>query len=128
MIYISIFLLLLSGISEAIMDKLQFHYSLSIFSKYNPLFWDPSISWKNKWKDGWKENGERFWLSSTLLVFTTDGWHLFKFFRNLFIFSAIFFLLLPYNTLLISLLITSILRLTYGISFYTNYNYLLKNK
>lgn len=33
------------------MDKLQFHYDRSIFSEFkNQQFWNPEISWKNKWE------------------------------------------------------------------------------
>lgn len=64
---------------EAIMDKLQFHYhTTKLFRKLNPKFWNPEISWKNKWKNGNKEEGEKFPFSSTLLVSFTDGWHLMK--------------------------------------------------
>lgn len=53
----------------------------SIFSneeKFNPLFWNPYESWRNKWKNGDRVQGEKFFGSSTFLVFTTDAWHLFK--------------------------------------------------
>ena len=79
----------LSAISESIMDKIQFHYDKSIFSteKYNQLFWNPIESWKNKWKDDLKT--EKFLGSSTIFVFTTDAWHLFKFFKNTFLFIGL---------------------------------------
>ena len=44
----------------------------------NP-WWNKSQSWENKWKNGDPEQGERFFLSSTVLVFLTDGWHLSQF-------------------------------------------------
>jgi len=88
-------LLISSGISKAISDKLQFHYHKSIFKKYKPVFWNPQISWKNKWKNGDKKQGEKFFLSSTLLVFTTDAWHLFNLFSNFLLFTGA--LLLPFH-------------------------------
>jgi disulfide bond formation protein DsbB len=86
-------LFLISGISNAIMDKLQFHFHKSIFSKppFTPEFWDPNKSWVNKWAKGFVKNEKRLWYylwlykpkykerfpySSTILVFTTDAWHL----------------------------------------------------
>ena len=45
--------------------------------KGNPLFWHKNKSWQNKWKNGDKKQGERFWLSSTFFVAQTDAWHLF---------------------------------------------------
>ena len=41
-------------------------------------WWNPQKSWKFKWKNGDPKQGEKFWLSSTWLVWTTDAWHLFK--------------------------------------------------
>jgi len=82
---ISIIFILLAGVCKAIMDKLQFHYENSRFSnskKYNPQYWNPSISWKNKWRSDYYDiNGnliERFWGSSRWFVFLTDAWHLFQ--------------------------------------------------
>jgi hypothetical protein len=53
----------------------------------NQLFWDPRESWKNKWKEDLKT--ERFLGSSTIFVFTTDAWHLFKFLKNTFLFIGL---------------------------------------
>jgi hypothetical protein len=47
------------------------------------------MSWRNKWQWGEKENGEKFFLSSTMLSFLTDGWHLCKALMLLFISLAI---------------------------------------
>lgn len=84
-----VFCIVNAAVCNAIMDKLQFHYTSSIFTKLNPLFWNPLNSWRNKWKDGRKANGERFFLSSTVLVAFTDAWHLFQFLQNTFIFTAL---------------------------------------
>jgi hypothetical protein len=78
---ITFVLLTISAICKAVMDKLQFHYDKSIFTKFkNEIFWNPKISWKNKWKNGDPKNGEKFFGSSTFLVSLTDGWHLFQHF------------------------------------------------
>jgi hypothetical protein len=75
MILIPTLLLIISGVCEAIMDTLNFHYHTSIFTKFNPQFWNPELSWKNKYVDGSKI---KKWAFKTVLVFTTDAWHLFK--------------------------------------------------
>ena len=107
---------LLAGISEGVMDYLQFHYN-----GLNDYF-NPDYSWRNKWKDGIPEKGERFWQSSRVLVFLTDGWHLMKFIRNLFIMFAIGCILLTLGfTFLKAVLIVALLRLAYGIGFYLGY-------
>jgi hypothetical protein len=118
MIYIGFLLFFLSGFSEAIMDKLQFHYNNSIFKKFkNQLFWDPQISWKNKYKNGNPSDGEKFFLSKTLFVGLTDAWHLFKLLRNLFIFSGIYFLMFNYVSNIFVLLYVLIARIIFGLSF-----------
>ena len=90
---ISLILLLIAGIFNAIMDVLDFKYSKSIFRNCKNQQWiDPSISHQNKWK---YENGmwvgEKFFGSSTFLVWLTDFWHFAKFLMLLFISGAIVF-------------------------------------
>ncbi|MDZ7877071.1 MAG: hypothetical protein U5L45_05345 [Saprospiraceae bacterium] len=71
----------LTGVFDAVKDTLSHHYAQSVFKELNGKFWDASVSWCNKWKDC--ESGtERFPLSSSVLVFMTDGWHLMKFLIN----------------------------------------------
>ena len=90
---ISIFLIILSAICNACMDVLQFKYSSSIFSSWKHQQWiNPHKSSQNKWKyiDGiW--SGEKFFGSSTFLVFLTDFWHFCKFLMLLCISAAIVF-------------------------------------
>lgn len=118
MIYIGFFLFLLAGMFEAVMDKLQFHYYLSIFKNFkNQLFWNPNISWRNKYKDGNPTEGEKFFLSKTLLVGFTDAWHLFKLLRTLSIFVGIYFLFIPCVTKMECLIFVIIARVLFGLSF-----------
>lgn len=113
----------LSAISESIMDKIQFHFEKSIFSKegYNQLFWDPTESWKNKWKDDLKT--EKFLGSSSIFVFTTDAWHLFKFFKNTFLFIGLPLLCLGGINLVLSVIIA---RVVYGLTFTLFFDIILK--
>jgi hypothetical protein len=78
---ISLVLVILAGIMNAVMDVISIRYNTSIF-KYLPKKWNyffnPSLSWRNKWKNGDPFKGEKFFGSSTFLVFTTDAWHLSK--------------------------------------------------
>lgn len=92
-ILLTVILLSIAGIMEAIMDTLAHHFEGSIFKELNPDFWNPVKSGGNKWKNGDKTQGERFFLSSTLLVGFTEGWHLAKMFRTLLLFMpvAVFF-------------------------------------
>ncbi len=53
-------------------------------------FWDESIAWKNKWKDGDRSKGEKYIGSSTVFVFATSGWHLVQEVLILLIFLVLF--------------------------------------
>lgn len=115
--------LLLSGFSEGIMDWLQFRLiNLPNHKLYNNKFWFPPISCNNKWKNGDKSQGEKFFLSSTILVFLTDGWHLMKWCRNRFMDVVIFFMLIymgiPWYTALSSIVVG---RTLYHSGFYISY-------
>jgi|DEB0MinimDraft_10_1074344.scaffolds.fasta_scaffold00044_43 hypothetical protein len=95
---VSTILIALAAIFKAGNDKALFHYSKSIFKNFNPMFFNNDISWKNKWKNGDKEQGEKFPLSSTALVMFTDFYHLSNFFHTSFFQLAIisvFFFSLP---------------------------------
>lgn len=76
----------LAGAMNGIMDTISFHYSSSIFPQgdekllgADELFWNPSLSWRNKYKNGDPAQGEKFLLSTGALVLFTDAWHLAKF-------------------------------------------------
>jgi hypothetical protein len=104
-----------SAVAESIMDKIQFHYDKSIFSQdnYKQTFWNPNLSWVNKWKDS-SAKQEKFLGSSTIFVFTTDAWHLFKFFRNTFLFIGL--PLLSFGSM--NIILAAILaRVIYGLVF-----------
>ncbi len=73
LIILSVVFSVLAGISKAICDlseegKIKF---------YKKTFWIKDLSWQNKWKNGDKKQGERFWGSSRWFVAQTDAWHLF---------------------------------------------------
>ena len=72
LIILSVIFAILSGICKAVID-------LSEESKIkgNPLFWHKNKSWQNKWKNGDKKQGEKFFGSSRWFVLFTDAWHLF---------------------------------------------------
>ena len=68
-----------AGLADGTADRLQFRLPAQL---RGDSFWDPKISWRNKWKNGDPAQGERFPGSSTIFVFLTDAWHLAKFSRN----------------------------------------------
>jgi hypothetical protein len=89
---ISLFLIAIAGMCNALYEIIFVSFNQSIFRNLNPLFWNPEVSWQNKWaqpfpqpaEDKWYYFGftprykERFPYSSTIFVWLTDAWHLFK--------------------------------------------------
>ena len=55
----------LAAMFKAVSDVCADHYSTSIFAKYNPMFWDKSVSWQRKYNKGWQ-----YWDP------ISDAWHL----------------------------------------------------
>lgn len=91
---LNIIIILIASTADAIMDTLSSHYPISIFAKVSDWkilkkfkycnriklyqWLNPYYSWKNKWKNGNKLEGEKFLGSSTIFVSLTDAWHLFQ--------------------------------------------------
>lgn len=78
---LSLLFIILAAILNAVMDTLNARYHTSVFFTKDfriNNFTDPELSWQNKWKNGDRKQGERFFGSSTFLVWTTDAWHLSK--------------------------------------------------
>jgi hypothetical protein len=112
-------LLAISATAKAIQDKLQFHFEDSVFSKLGN-WWNAKHSWKNKWKNGDKKQGEAFFLSSTLLVGLTDAWHLFGTIRDLSMFLCI--VVVSLNPFIL------LLYIFYRLMFHLLFTYVLSKK
>ena len=90
-------LIFLAGVFEGYMDVLQFHWGKFLKNhKCNVWYWNPKLSWENKYKDNDPKKGEKFLGSTTVMVFLTDGWHLMKWFRNISLFSSLPFFVYNY--------------------------------
>lgn len=77
-------LIAVAGAANGIMDTLQFHYDRQTVFAENSRYWNPAISWQNKYAQAtpWeleKPLRPKFWGSTTVFVSITDGWHLAKF-------------------------------------------------
>lgn len=77
----SIIFIVLASICKAVKDTLNFHYNTSIFSNCNARYFNPTISWQNKYKEDLKT--PKFFGSTTFLVFITDIWHLCDFLQTI---------------------------------------------
>lgn len=84
---ISLVLMSIAGLMKAIIDTNLFHHEQSIF-KGKPFF-NSNESWKLKYRNGDKAQGDRFFLSSTVLVAFTDSFHLFGMINSFLICAAI---------------------------------------
>ncbi len=70
-----------SGMIDGTIESISFHYQngfKSRFPKANDQFWDPSISWRNKYKNGDPSCGPNFPGSTTAFAFTSDAYHLLR--------------------------------------------------
>lgn len=70
-------MLFVAGAADGLSQDLLFHYPEFIRSTgaTNEQYWNPELSWRNKYKDGDPENGAKFFGSTTFLVGLTDGYH-----------------------------------------------------
>lgn len=68
---LTIVLVAITAISTAAAHTLKDHFDISIFSRYKREFWDPLISWRNKYidRDPAKGRNHKF-------VPFTDAWHM----------------------------------------------------
>jgi hypothetical protein len=128
MILLGIILVAIAAIAEAIMDTLSHRFNNSIFSELDRFWWDPTFSWRNKYRQRNITLGPRFWGSTTFFVFTTDAWHMFKMISkegSLLGIALILVGVLDVNFWHVAILFT-LNRLFFGIVFHINYTYLFK--
>ena len=87
--YVTSSLLLASGMADGLAEACKFHPNgvTEVFG--NPQFWDNSLSWRNKYRNGDPSQGAKFPLSTTSLAWLTDGYHLSRMIRNSTIIAAI---------------------------------------
>ncbi len=113
-------LVYVSGASKGVADYLQFHYT------GNSQFWQPDISWQNKWKNGDKQQGEKFPGSSTVFVSVSDGWHLMNTCNKVCIIGAICFKIGEKQKFKYYLLDFVAYSVAYSAGFWTTYEIILK--
>lgn len=66
---------------DGTIETISYHYETgfqSRFSNINNQFWNPTLSWKNKYKDGNPALGPKFMGSTTIFASTTDAYHLLR--------------------------------------------------
>lgn len=140
----STILIALAAVFKAGNDKALFHYEKSIFKKFNPTFFNNEISWINKWKTvkRYEEDKrvlvhpkrEKFFGSSTFMVWISDWYHLSNMFHtSLFKLAiiSIFFFGLPIfheNMWLMIGLNFVLFKVVYGATFTIFFDYVFERK
>jgi len=85
----------LSGVFDGTSETLTHHYMefYKVFPNANQQYWNPTYSWRKKYKDGNYNLEPKYLGSTSFLVWTTDGYHMLRFSRNMMIVGT--FLLHP---------------------------------
>ena len=75
----------IAGASKGFNETLQFHWKEfhRQFPKASAQWFNPSISWKNKYKNGDSHAGAKYPLSTSVLIMFTDQYHLNNFVNKL---------------------------------------------
>ena len=71
-------LVFLAGAAKGFNETLQFHWKEfhRQFPGANPQWFNPMVSWKNKYRNGDPDAGPRYFLSTSALIMFTDQYHL----------------------------------------------------
>lgn len=83
-----------SGILDGTIETINYHYFTGfkqVFPGANDQFWNPAVSWTNKYKNHNSALGPKFPGSTTVFVFTTDAYHALRTARNVIDFGTISF-------------------------------------
>ncbi len=86
-------LIALSGSATGFNETLMHHYDKfkAKFPNANDKWFNPQESWVNKYKNGNCADGDKFPMSSGLLAFTTDQYHLNAMVRDVSLLAAVTF-------------------------------------
>ena len=76
-IYTSLFV---AGAADGLEESIEHHWYIveRKFPNINHRYWNPEVSWENKWKDGNPDLGPAYFGSTNFLVWTTDAYHLIR--------------------------------------------------
>lgn len=72
---------LMSGMLDGTIESISFHYQSGFKSRFpnaNNQFWNPELSWRNKYKNGDPAQGPKFTGSTTVFAFTGDAYHMLR--------------------------------------------------
>ncbi len=70
-----------SGFLDGTIETISYHYYNGFKTRFpnaNDQFWNPELSWRNKYKNGDPTLGPKFTGSTTFFAATTDAYHLLR--------------------------------------------------
>lgn len=84
-------LVLVAGSAKGFNETLQFNYKIfeKTFPGANKQWFDPKVSWRNKYEGGDPDNGPKYFLSTSVLVMFTDQYHMNNFIFKTALMSAL---------------------------------------
>lgn len=84
-------LVFVGGTAKGFNETLQFNYPIfeKKFPGANKQWFDPKLSWRNKYEGANPDNGPKFFLSTSALVMFTDQYHLNNFIQRTALMSAL---------------------------------------
>jgi len=84
-------LIFVAGGAKGFNETLQFNYKIyeKTFPNANKQWFDPKVSWRNKYEGGNPDNGSKYFLSTSVFVMFTDQYHLNNFIQKTAIMTAL---------------------------------------
>lgn len=84
-------LVFVGGAAKGFNETLLFNYRIfeKTFPSANKQWFDPKVSWRNKYEGGNPDNGPKYFGSTSLFVMATDQYHMNNFIQRAAIMSAI---------------------------------------
>lgn len=73
--------MLVSGMIDGTIESMTWHYEDGFKPRcpnVNDQFWNPAVSWTNKYKNHDPKQGPKFFGSTNLFVYTTDAYHMLR--------------------------------------------------
>ncbi len=133
MIVLIFILVAIAGSSKGVMDIIAHHFYDSKLVKLDHHFWNENLyGYRNKYKNGNKSEGPKFFGSTTFLVAFTSAWHLFQLvmLTSLFAAMVLYSPIFNYHEFVVIRIIIDfiLLRGTFGLFFVLFYNYILIKK
>lgn len=121
-------LIYIAGFADGHAELLMHHYYQfeNTFPNANHKFWNPKLSWTNKYKNNDPNQGPKFFGSTNVFVPVTDGYHACKFVQKSAIVAALVIKLGERKKFKFYLVDTVVYLFTYTLGFYTSYSLMYK--